>query len=194
MKTYDINYTTEEEVFLKGEAFRKGKNPKIIKTDRGKLTSKIIEEINRIKDEKNYALSEVALIFPFKKYRKPINYYLLVKDGKNYPCSIEFRTGVNLVTVNSALGLDFDVVLFCGLLPMGYFHDSKTIHKKQKDDITDEMKEEFHSNINKIYTAVTRARQELVIFLDDDYKDYDSIYNQMIIETLERIETNDQKN
>ena len=208
MKEYDINYTTEEEVFLKGEAFREGKSPKIIKTDRGQLTSKIIEEIHRIQDEKNYALSEVALIFPFKKYRKPINYYvlkwikdkleknnidysLLVKDGQNYPCSIEFRTGVNLVTINSALGLDFDVVLFCGLLPMGYFHDSKSIHKKQKDDITEEMKEEFHSNINKIYTAVTRARQELVIFLDDDYKDYDSIYNQMILETMERIENND---
>jgi len=203
MKKYNINYTKEEEVFLKGKAFRHGVKPKIIKTDRRNLTSKIITEIKRIKSEKKYALSETAILFPFKKFKTPLKYYFfywiknkleeekidfsrLISDGKDYPDSIEFRSGVNLVTINSALGLDFDVVLLAGLYPLGFYNKSKDIHNKNKGQISSDMKEEFHSNINKIYTAITRARQELIIFLDDDTNNYDSIYNQIIIEALKR--------
>uniref|UniRef100_UPI0025930C25 3'-5' exonuclease n=1 Tax=uncultured Clostridium sp. TaxID=59620 RepID=UPI0025930C25 len=80
--------------------------------------------------------------------------------------------GVIITTIDSALGLDFNTVILTGLYPLQYVIKDKSFYKvkswtelKEKEESD---KEIYISNLRKIYTACSRARENLYILSDLD--------------------------
>ena len=93
------------------------------------------------------------------------------------------RRGVSLVTCQGALGLDFKAVILCGLKSMGEFYHSKNEDYLMKTDLDSELiKEDFFTNINTLYAACTRAKDELVIVMTEDNRE--SIYSKILGKSL----------
>lgn len=131
--------------------------------------------------------SEIAVIIPYKQHSS-FKYYPLswVKSALDEE-GIQYRIicgdtggtskhingeGVIITTIDSALGLDFNTVILTGLYPLQYAIKDKSFYKvkswtelKGKEDSD---KEIYFNNLRKVYTACSRARENLYILSDLD--------------------------
>lgn len=177
---YKIIY--DEDLFLRGQSFRDGYEPEVIISDRYREAKKVVEIILKLKKEFKVSYSDIAIIYPFRHYN-PERFYIQhwLEDQLNEK-EIEFsflgggegvrfgeRRGVNMLTLESALGLDFEAVILCGLLPMGKYN-KMTRYKDfetTNDNELESKKEVFFKLVNQLYMACTRARNHLYIILDE---------------------------
>lgn len=200
IKDFDILLENEEESFLLGKAFRESCEPNIIITDRSNCVDEIVKEIKHLNEVKRVPLNRIAVIFPYRQY-KPLRYFLMSwlenKLNENFidyfplisgsdgslPAHYGNNTGVALTTIEASLGLDFDAVILTGLLPMGTYHRSKYINNMlNRSSDNEDIEQDFIENVNKIYTACTRARDYLTIVLEED--ENRSLYSKMILESV----------
>lgn len=145
--------------------------------------AKILELIQ----DKKVDPSEIAVIIPYKQHSR-FKYYPLswIKSALDEE-GIQYRIicgdnggaskhingeGVIITTIDSALGLDFNTVILTGLYPLQYVIKDKSFYKvkswtelKEKEESD---KEIYISNLRKIYTACSRARENLYILSDLD--------------------------
>lgn len=145
--------------------------------------AKILELIQ----DKKVDPSEIAVIIPYKQHLR-FKYYPLswIKSALDEE-GIQYRIicgdnggasnyingeGVIITTIDSALGLDFNTVILTGLYPLQYVIKDKSFYKvkswtelKEKEESD---KEIYLSNLRKIYTACSRARENLYILSDLD--------------------------
>jgi superfamily I DNA/RNA helicase len=199
IKDFNISLENEEESFLLGTAFRDNCEPNIIITDRMSCIDEIIKEIKYLKEDKKVPLNRIAVIFPYRQYR-PLTYYfmtwlenklkeefidyfpLITSPDGGLPVHYGNNKGVALTTIEASLGLDFDAVILSGLLPMGTYHKSKYVnHIVNRNENNEDIEQDFVENVNKIYTACTRARDYLTIILEED--ESTSLYSKMILES-----------
>lgn len=200
INNFRINLENEEESFLLGKAFRRSEKPNIIKTNRMQSTNEIIKAIQYYNNEKKIPFSRIAVLFPYRQYKPRkyffmqwlenklresfIDYYSLITGtGGELPVRYGNNKGVALATIEASLGLDFDAVILAGLLPMGIYYESKNINNMLNIDERDEdTEQDFIDNINKIYTACTRARDYLTVVLEEDQSK--SLYSSIILESI----------
>lgn len=192
---FDI--TKREDLFLRGIATREGEKPSIIKSDRRKEVNEIFNIIDNLNNIKNVPLSEIAILIPQRKYtpskyfiltwlqnefsKRNMEYTLLINEENNF-ISYGERKGVIICTIESALGLDFEAVILCGLFPLGLYEKSyKLEYFDDKSLEVEELlirKEKFYKNINQLYTAMTRAKNFLYVILSQTTE---NIYNDILI-------------
>lgn len=203
IKKFNIALENEEESFLLGKAFRESCEPNIIITNRMNCIDEVIKEIKNLKEEKRVPLNRIAVIFPYRQF-KTLNYYfmswlqkklneefidyfpLITGPDGGLPVHYGNNKGVALTTIEACLGLDFDAVILTGLLPMGTYHKSKyETRLLNRDDNNEEIVQDFIENVNKIYTACTRARDYLTIILEED--ESKSLYSRMILESAKGV-------
>ncbi|MBF8435515.1 hypothetical protein I0Q91_00355 [Halanaerobiaceae bacterium Z-7014] len=198
-----------EDLFLRGKAFREGELPKILelKNYNNKSEAKmIIKEIDCL-IKKGVSISEIAVVMFHKQFRSRtgipnwedrhyniFNPLIRLLHNNKYSHTILFdygnelrsdyaeRKGINLISSEGALGLDFDAVILCGLKPMGLYHNTKDAEiifdKSNPVDERLEIEKNFHENITTLYTSCTRARNYLSIILPETIDE--SIYSYLL--------------
>lgn len=191
---YNIALKDDIESILRGKSVRSGDNPEIIITDRMNEAQKVIESVFYLHDVKKVDFSDIAILFCNRKF-KTKKYYIYnwvidrLKDGyldysELSPPDMESRVsyghreGISLCTVEGALGLDFKAVIMCGISPIGEYNKSKI--ENNLDTNNEEIHQEFLKGINTIYTGCSRARDHLIIVLNEDGDK--SLYSKMLIE------------
>jgi superfamily I DNA/RNA helicase len=189
----------DQESLLRGQAVRNGENPQIIYSNRSKEAEEVVKAILHLNKEKKVPLSEIAVLMFNKKYKVEkyhiytrikskldynyIHYCELVPTESMYRTTYGDREGVTLCTIESALGLDFEAVIICGLKPMGSHYMTKKEHVfNHNNEQLEECKEDYIKNINTLYTGCTRARDHLYIILPENEKQ--SIYSKMLKEAI----------
>ncbi|MFW6015161.1 MAG: DEAD/DEAH box helicase [bacterium] len=193
-KSFKIELDNEADIFLLGSAFRKSNPPRLIMSDRMKVIEEIIKEIKRLHNEENINLSDIGVLFPYRAYKpykyhflywlrtkldkEYIDYTLLISSKDKYGRNYGERVGVSLMTIDASLGLDFHAVILSGLLPMGGYQNSKNERILKSDSCDEDIKQDFIENVNKIYTACTRARDYLTVILEETEEK--SIYSKII--------------
>lgn len=197
-KEFGIDMETNEDMFLRGKAFREGPLPEIIITDRFQEAKVVIDKVLHLKDEEHIPLSEIAILFLYRHY-KVEKYYIykwlkdklhehyiehseLISTDSSYGVLYGDRTGLSLTTIQSALGLDFQAVIVCGLKPMGAHLRTKYEETFSNSNDLEECKEDFLKNINTLYTACTRAREYLYIVLSED--EGKSLYSKILLDSI----------
>lgn len=107
------------------------------------------------------------------------------------------RNGVALLSCEAALGLDFQAVILCGLLPMGLPGSTRNGNWRKQDDNWKKTPNkrgweapipEAWSCIHQLYIACTRARDALYIVLPEDGK---SFYMGILLEAKEAMDRED---
>lgn len=180
-----------ESACLSSDTIKKGSlRTKILltpNTEFGKVAKTILELINK----KNADYSDIAVIYPAKKYGKyytPI--YRIKKEFNDYDIPYSFIhgeeygderrqtlyecNGVIMSTIDSCLGLDFKYVILVGLHYWDFMYNeaTKRTHKLNSKEIIKNPNAKFYmSEIGKkIYSACSRAREGLYIIddLDDE--------------------------
>lgn len=202
------------EFFAEGnEAISNGLVPKIYRTkEKSKtLAQKTLQLIKNIVDNGSVQYSDVCVIFPFENH-KALGYTAVsdLKDaldqsGIEYSSlsgekkvTLQDARGVVFSTIQSALGLDFEVVILYAIKPLGYYFCNNSDHvqpilinafEKVVDHkhglivTKDEIAQFFSENARQIYTACSRARKQLYIIHDMDDK---SVLNDIITPREER--------
>ncbi|MCR3907097.1 MAG: AAA family ATPase [Tenericutes bacterium] len=202
-KKYNIPLDNEEDSYLVGKAFRKSEKPRIVLSDRFKVADAVVDEIKRLNIEKKVPLNRICILFPYRQHKLVkyyimnwiqnklnenfIDYYQLIvgQDG-TLPAMYGNNKGVAISTIESSLGLDFDAVILTGLLPMGYMLNTKKERILESNNgNNDDKNQDFVDNVNKIYTACTRARDYLTVILEED--EGKSIYSKMIIDSTKEV-------
>lgn len=186
----------DPDMFLRGQAFRHGGGV-TIKQFSGKAlleAKKVAESVKEIHDDKGVPYDEIAIVMYNTKF-KPLSYYIeleLIKILGNDSIPIQLLHsndqnwggrygdgGVSLITFDSALGLDFEAVIVCGLRPMGVYDKTKVLKVREK--LEEEMIEKLKQNISYLYVACTRAKDYLHIILGESGSQ--SIYNKLLIDS-----------
>lgn len=197
---FNIPLENQEESFLLGKAFRSSCEPKIVMSDKFNVVDEIIKEINELNQVNKVPFNRIAVLFQFRQYA-PLNYFLLkwlenklnisfidyyrLFNSADGSLSAQFgnNKGVALSTIEGSLGLDFDAVILTGLLPMGDYNGTKYSNVMTRSNGENDIRnQDFVENVNKIYTACTRARDYLTIILEED--ESRSIYSKMIIDSV----------
>lgn len=194
----DVKIQSDPDLFLRGQAIREGIEPKVVKSNRFNEKTEVINAIKVLNIKYKVPHSDIAVIFYNTKYnplryfplkwledeliKENIQYSLLAKDSDGYTIKYGERFGVSLLTIESALGLDFEAVILCGLLPMGNHQGATTLTKilQSKNEMRLKRNETFFKCINQIYTGCTRARNYLYIVLTEDYEK--NLYSKIIID------------
>jgi superfamily I DNA/RNA helicase len=184
----------DTDYMLRGKAYREGDNPRIIETSKLKEAEKAIEMVEYLINEKQIPSSEIAILF-YQREIKKLKYYIyeyvkinLDKHNIVYSemspkdfvdrTSYGYRDGITLSTINGALGSDFKAVIICGLKYMGFIKKDNKISNLREGN--DELKQEYIKNINVLYTACTRAKDNLVIILTENKTA--SIYSNILLD------------
>lgn len=152
-----------------------------------KIISSTIAALKELKTNYNLADSEIAVLFPYTKHSSVSYYYLdpLKKalDEEGIPFSVITSTdhtsakrnyseteGVILSTIDSSLGLDFRAVVLAGLYPFDYLFDKgkkvQIVSWPQVSAMDLDYKDSLQSQMRKIYTACSRAREALYVLSD----------------------------
>ncbi|CAK7003559.1 MAG: hypothetical protein PEPC_00135 [Peptostreptococcus russellii] len=134
--------------------------------------SSVIWEIQHMVNDLGYALEDIAIVYPYNKKRlkngKTIYFqYMLRKSleevGINYMfaddtvSNITPKDGVTISNIYSIKSLSYKVVIVCEL-EMLYNH---TISPESQDYLIND----FAGDLNKVYTAMTRAEESLSIII-----------------------------
>ena len=194
-----IDMEMNEDLFLRGKAFRNGPKPEVILTDRFNEAQEVINKVLYLKEERNIPLSEIAVLFYYRQY-VPESYYIykwlkdklniyyleyseLISTDESYGVLYGDRRGLSLCTIESSLGLDFQAIIICGLKSLGAYYKTKNISTFSGDiEELEQYKEDFYKNINTLYTACTRARDYLYIILTEDRDK--SIYSRLLLDSI----------
>ena len=185
MNELDMNITSDFDFTTHGTSCKLGGMVELdLEIKRLNLKSKIKAKIKEINERDGIDYSDIAIIIPFMKY-SPLKYYpiswiiqALEEESVNYRtiCNNDsHRTkygegeGVIISTIDSALGLDFKAVVLTALYPLAYVYDEKMTMINSWEDLNNKdfnIKELYFKNLRKIYTASSRARENLYILSD----------------------------
>lgn len=197
---YNILLKDDIESILRGKSVRSGEEPQIIQTDRMNEAKKVLEYIRYLNEVKEVDLSDIAVLFGNRQYTynyggRKITYdiykWVIKQLDDHYMTYSElsppdsqsrvhygFREGVSLCTIEGALGLDFKAVIMCGISPIGAYKRSKVEKNLQIND--EEIQQEFLKGVNTLYTGCSRARDHLIIILNEGEEK--SLYSKMLLE------------
>ncbi|NMB46710.1 MAG: hypothetical protein GX998_09920 [Firmicutes bacterium] len=172
----ELGIEKDPDIFLRGKAFRPGSKPDVVLSDRFQEVGDVVNIIKILNQGLDVPLGQIAILMHQKQY-KPSKYYVLhwlkeKLEGNDIPYSVLSRdanhmavrygdrSGVALMTIESALGLDFQAVILCGLYSMGYFEKSNSMRRLMErvdQETLEARREDFVKNFNALYTAMTRA-------------------------------------
>lgn len=188
----------DPDLFLRGQAFRRG-NPVRIQTVTGGALAEAraaAASVRAIHDQAGVPYDEIAVLMYNRKYQA-MRYYLesaLRRElaAQSVPYHMLYGTeeawgarygegGVSLITFDSVLGLDFQAVVVCGVKPLGAYDRTKKL--KPEDQLTEEQAEQLKENISYLYVACTRARDHLHIILSEQAGQ--SLYAKLILDSRE---------
>lgn len=188
-----VDLTSDPELFLRGTAYRHGSAPSLIElsdlSNQGEAKA-IGDAIKHLIEDKGLSEVDIAIVL-FNENAKYItkgwltHYYKLwpyilqyfhangweppafLKQGQSEGVTYGSRRGVTAVTIEGSLGLDFRAVVLAGLRPLGTQEKVRVLSEfasATAEQLPDKL-EAFKKNINFIYTACTRAKDELTIIL-----------------------------
>lgn len=98
------------------------------------------------------------------------------------------ESSVAFISCQSALGLDFEAVILCGLKPLGTY-DKSRYNFADIGTLSEEALDEMQKQINAVYVALTRARRFLGIIQPDSSDD--SVYMHLLEHAAEQIRQED---
>ena len=161
-----------EDYYIKSTSQRhKGQTANIIKCDTVEDKLKHITELISKLTDKGIKYSDICIIYPFNKRRtknKSVIYFqyllkmALEEAGIAFMIANEdftnltYKSGITISNIFSINNLEYKVVILCEL-EMLYAHSLANEYS-----YTDALS--FIKNINMVYTAITRATEELYIF------------------------------
>lgn len=196
IKKYNSEEKFDPDMFLRGQAFRNGKDV-VIKQFNGNAIHEarhIVQSIKKIHDEEKVPYDEIAVLMYNTKYIK-LSYYIekelldnMIKEGIPYVLLYNNEQnwagrygsgGVSLITFGSALGLDFQAVIVCGLKSLGEYDGTKVA--KPSDERDEDSIEKLKENISYLYVACTRAKDHLHIILGESSDK--SIYYKLLTDS-----------
>ena len=158
----------------------------VLNVETDSLANKVVTMVRQIHEKWNADYNDIAIIFPASQLG-PIKYYplnwitnKLSEAGIEYSilfgddkATLMTATGVNISTVDSALGLDFKHVILCGVKYWSYFWTTKKpelltelVLKFGVGNTRTQALQQYTEIGRKIYSACSRAREGLII-LDD---------------------------
>nr|WP_272495788.1 3'-5' exonuclease [Bacillus pinisoli] len=201
------DYSQKEDLFLRGRAKRDGNGPVVIPSSRYDEVKEVFRSIETLNNEHKIPLSEIAILIPQRTYKsmkyfilewlkdefnhRYMDYTPLLNDEDDYTRYGE-RKGVSICTIESALGLDFEAVIICGLFPLGFYHkaykEEQLLDRSISIEDLEQRKENFFKNINQLYTGMTRARNHLYIVLSNTQS---NIYSNILITSQDEEGNND---
>ena len=185
--------TSDPELFLRGTAYRDGNAPTLIEledlSNQGEAKA-IGDAIKHLIEVEGLSEVDIAIVL-FNESAKHTTkgwgtqYYRLwpyiiqyfyaerwespafLRQGYSEGVTYGSRRGVTAVTIEGSLGLDFRAVVLAGLRPLGTHEKVRTLSEftsASTEQLPDKL-ESFKKNVNFLYTACTRAKDELTIIL-----------------------------
>ena len=206
----NVDLTSDPELFLRGKAYRNGNAPTLIEltdmSNQGEANA-IGDAVKSLIEDKGLSEVDIAVVL-FNESAKyttsgwATHYYKLqpyiiqyfnakgwespafLKQGYSEGVTYGSRRGVTVVSIEGSLGLDFRAVVLAGLRPLGTHEKVRTL--SEFSSITPEQllnkREAFKKNINFLYTACTRAKDELTIILSAP--EGESIYMDLLRQSM----------
>lgn len=212
-KNLGADLTSDPELFLRGTANRPGNVPTLVElndfSNPGEANA-IGEAVKLLIEEKGLSEVDIAIIL-FNKSAKfttkgwQTHYYHLKRhiikyfdehgwerpaflyQGQSEGVTYGSRRGVTVVSIEGSLGLDFRAVVLAGLRPLGTHEKTRLMAEFEaasKEELPEKL-EAFKKNINLIYTACTRAKDELTIILSAPKGE--SIYMDLLRESMREV-------
>ena len=184
----NLEISKDRDYFLNSKSVKRGRSriPEIITVST--YEQEIEDTIKAVKSLRNnheIPYSDIAILFPFKKAYKYYPYYYLTialeRENIPYTSLLERgdtlegyhnRSGVTVSTIHSSKGLDFRAVVLFGLAALRPTRISVTSRKEDKL--------QFQSNVQLLYTCLTRPEDYLKIVLHE--KLIKSDYADLLIE------------
>jgi hypothetical protein len=191
--TLGADLTSDPELFLRGTAYRDGNVPTLIElvelSNQGEAKA-IGAAIKHLIEVKGLSEVDIAIVLfnesaKFTSKGWGTHYYRLwpfiiqyfyaegwespafLKQGYSEGVTYGSRRGVTSVTIEGSLGLDFRAVVLAGLRPLGTHDRVRTLSEftsASTEQLPDKLAA-FKKNVNFLYTACTRAKDELTIIL-----------------------------
>ncbi len=188
-----IDLTSDPELFLRGTAYRDGSTPRLIElldlSNQGEANA-IGDAVKHLIEVKGLSEVDIAIVLfnenaPYSTIGWATRHYKLMpyirqyffaegweppaylKRGESEGVTYGSRRGVTAVTIEGSLGLDFKAVVLAGLRPLGTHDKARLLSDFEatpSEKLPDKL-EVFKKNINLLYTACTRAKDELTIVL-----------------------------
>jgi hypothetical protein len=188
-----VDLTSDPELFLRGTAYREGNEPTLVEladlSNQGEANA-IGEAVKHLIEDKGLSEVDIAIVMFNENARYTTkgwatHYYKLwpfiiqyfnakgwerpafLKQGESEGVTYGSRRGVTAVTIEGSLGLDFRAVVLAGLRPLGTHEKVRILSEftSATPEQTPDKLEAFKKNINFLYTACTRAKDELTIIL-----------------------------
>jgi hypothetical protein len=208
-----IDLTSDPELFLRGTAYRDGNKPHIIElldlSNEGE--AKIIcDAVRDLIENKGLSEVDIAIILYNREAKYTTkgwktHYYKLLPyikqyfytqgwerpailiSGESEGSTYGSRRGVTIATIEGSLGLDFRAVVLAGLRPLGTHEKVRTLadFTSTTAEHLSEKLEAFKKNINFLYTACTRAKDELTIILSAPKGE--SIYMDLLRQSMQEV-------
>jgi len=188
-----VDLTSDPELFLRGTAYRDGNKPTLVEltdfSNQGEATA-IGDAVKHLIETKGLSEVDIAIVMYnenakyttkgwathyYKLWPFIIQYFnakgwerpAFLKQGESEGVTYGSRRGVTAVTIEGSLGLDFSAVVLAGLRPLGTHEKVRVLNEfsvATTEQLPDKL-ESFKKNINFLYTACTRAKDELTIIL-----------------------------
>jgi hypothetical protein len=208
-----VDLTSDPELFLRGTAYRDGNAPTLIElsdlSNQGEANA-IGDAIKHLIEDKGLSEVDIAILMFNENGRYTpkgwaTHYYKLwpyilqyfnakgwehpafLKQGESEGVTYGSRRGVTAVTIEGSLGLDFRAVVLAGLRPLGTHEKVRTLSdftSATTEQLPDKL-EAFKKNINFLYTACTRAKDELTIILSAPAGE--SIYMDLLRQSMQEV-------
>ncbi len=208
-----IDLATDPELFLRGTAYRPGNAPTLVELSELSNTGEakaIGDAIKSLIEEKGLSEVDIAIIL-FNESAKyttkgwQTHYYKLkpyiiqyfnangwespafLYQGQSEGATYGSRRGVTVVSIEGCLGLDFRAVVLAGLRPLGTHEKTRIMAEFEsatQEQLPDKL-EAFKKNINLIYTACTRAKDDLTIILSASKGE--SIYMDLLRQSMQEV-------
>lgn len=188
-----VDLTSDPELFLRGTAYRDGSEPTLVElsdlSNQGEANA-IGDAVKHLVEKKGLSEVDIAIVMFNENAKYTTNgwathYYKLwpfiiqyfnakgwerpafLKQGESEGVTYGSRRGVTAVTIEGSLGLDFRAVVLAGLRPLGTHEKVRVLTEfstATPEQLPDKL-EAFKKNINFLYTACTRAKDELTVIL-----------------------------
>lgn len=205
----NIPVNRDADIFLRGKSQRHGLSLDFIQIPQQYKDSEaeaitVLNQINDIHDTYQIPYDSIAVICYNRQYSyikgrnekhyRPIDhlkeyliqsnipYSLLNNTSDEYGVSYANIDGVPIVTMESSLGLDFQAVIICGLVPLGLHDKTKYIDQLKNTSDNEDTINAFNKNINILYMACARAKDVLRIVSAES--EDESVYIKMLKESF----------
>lgn len=189
----NVKWSSDENYFLRGEAYRDGEKPSVIRATDNEIVRQIVSRVKYYLDDLKIQSNDIAIVFHTTKYGRETKLYGLLQKELSKEL-IDFSlihgsekesystfSGIAITTIDACLGLDFEAVILCGLENIGKY--GKTDQLYQNSNVTDVQAEELYIGVNKLYTALSRARNLLTVFVQE----CDNWYTSLLLEARDKL-------